>query len=94
MDIITGIIIAAVPSVLSGIVLAVVSKKSEFRQADSRWGSLPYPTSTYKFAGNGCGCCAVAHCAIELKNFKNYTPANFRKYMVQFATKKVTTIKA
>lgn len=64
-----------------------IYNKTIFRQADSRWGSLPYPTSSYKFAGNGCGCCAVTHCAIELENFKNYTPANVRKYMVQFATK-------
>ena len=58
-----------------------------YRQADSRWGSLPYPTKAYKFAGNGCGCCAVTHCAIELDKYKNYTPADVRKYMVQFATK-------
>ena len=64
-----------------------IYNKTIFRQADSRWGSLPYPTSSYKFAGNGCGCCAVTHCAIELENFKNYTPADVRKYMVQFATK-------
>ncbi len=58
-----------------------------FRQADSRWGSLPYPTKAYSFAHNGCGCCAVTHCAIEIDKFKNYTPADVRKYMVQFATK-------
>ena len=63
-----------------------IYNKKIFRQADSRWGSLPYPTSSYRFAGNGCGCCAVTHCAIELENFKNYTPADVRKYMVQFAT--------
>lgn len=58
-----------------------------FRQADSRWGSLPYPTKAYSFAHNGCGCCAVTHCAIEVDKFKNYTPADVRKYMVQYATK-------
>lgn len=58
-----------------------------YRQADSRWGSLPYPTKSYRFAGNGCGCCAVTHCAIEQDKYKNYTPADVRKYMVQFATK-------
>ena len=58
-----------------------------YRQADSRWGSLPYPTKAYSFAGNGCGCCAVTHCAIELDKYKNYTPADVRKFMVQFATK-------
>ena len=58
-----------------------------YRQADSRWGSLPYPTKAYSFAHNGCGCCSVTHCAIELDKYKNYTPADVRKYMVQFATK-------
>ena len=61
--------------------------KTIYRQADSRWGSLPYPTSSYKFASNGCGCCAVTHCAIENPKYANYTPADVRKYMVQFATK-------
>lgn len=58
-----------------------------YRQADSRWGSLPYPTKAYSFAHNGCGCCAVTHCVIELPQFWNYTPADVRKYMVQYATK-------
>ena len=64
-----------------------VLNKTIYRQADSRWGSLPYPTKAYSFANNGCGCCAVTHCAIEIEKFKNYTPADVRKYMVQFATK-------
>ena len=64
-----------------------IYNKTIFRQADSRWGSLPYPTKSYSFAHNACGCCSVTHCAIELEQFKNYTPADVRKYMVQFATK-------
>ena len=58
-----------------------------YRQADSRWGSLPYPTKRYSFAGNGCGCCAVLHCVIEQDKYKNYTPKDIRPYMVQYATK-------
>ena len=58
-----------------------------YRQADSRWGGLPYPTKAYSFAHNGCGCCSVTHCAIELTKYWNFTPADVRKYMVQFATK-------
>ena len=58
-----------------------------YRQGDSRWGSLPYPTKAYTFAHNGCGCCSVTHCAIENPKYANYTPADVRKYMVQFATK-------
>jgi len=60
-----------------------------FRQYDSRWGSLPYPTKAYSFAGNGCGCCACTHLIIEQDKYKNYTPKNVRPYMVNqgFATK-------
>lgn len=60
--------------------------KTIFRQADSRWGSLPYPTSRYKFASNGCGCCSVTHCAIENPTYAKLTPADVRKFMVQYAT--------
>lgn len=58
-----------------------------YRQGDSRWGSLPYPTKSYSFAHNACGCCSVLHCAIEVENFKDMMPPEIRKYMVQFATK-------
>lgn len=60
-----------------------------FRQYDSRWGSLPYPTKSYSFSGNGCGCCACTHLIIEQDKYKNYTPKNVRLYMVNqgFATK-------
>jgi len=59
-----------------------------YRQADSRWGNLPYPIKRYSFAGNGCGCCACLHVLIELEKYKNWTPKDLRPYMVQqgFAT--------
>lgn len=58
-----------------------------FRQADSRWGSLPYPSKPYTLARSGCGCVAVTHCAIEQQKYWNYTPKDVRPYMVQFATR-------
>lgn len=60
-----------------------------YRQADSRWGSLPYPTKAYKFGSNGCGCCACVHNIIEIPKYANYTPKDVRPYMVGqgFATK-------
>ena len=58
-----------------------------YRQTDSRWGSLPYPTKAYSFAHNACGCCSVLHCAIEIENFKDMLPPEIRKFMVQYATK-------
>lgn len=64
-------------------------RSSIFRQYDSRWGSLAYPTKAYSFSGNGCGCCACTHLIIEQDKYKNYTPKNVRPYMVDqgFATK-------
>lgn len=58
-----------------------------YRQADSRWSKLPYPTKSYSFGGNGCGACAVLHCIIELPEYANWTPKNIQPYMKQFATK-------
>lgn len=60
-----------------------------YRQADSRWGSLPYPTKAYSFAGNGCGCCACTHNIIEIPKYAKYTPKDVRPYMVAqgFATR-------
>ena len=60
-----------------------------YRQADSRWGSLPYPTKAYRFASNGCGCCSCVHNIIEIPKYANYTPKDVRPYMVAqgFATK-------
>ena len=59
-----------------------------YRQGDSRWGSLPYPTYAYSFAGNGCGCCACTHVIIEQARYSKYTPKDVRPYMVKqgFAT--------
>ena len=63
--------------------------KAIYRQTDSRWSSLPYPTKSYSFGGSGCGCCACTHVIIEQDKYKNYTPKDVRPYMVDhgFATK-------
>lgn len=53
-----------------------------YKQADSRWGSLPYPTKKSTFSGNGCGCCACLHDLIELDKYKDWTPKELRPYMV------------
>jgi hypothetical protein len=58
-------------------------RKSIFRQYDSRWGSLPYPTKKYPFSGYACGCCACTHLIIEKEKYKNYTPKSIRPYMIK-----------
>lgn len=53
-----------------------------FRQYDTRWGSLKYPSGKYTMKSSGCGCCACTHLIIEQDEYKNYTPKNVRTYMV------------
>lgn len=58
-----------------------------YRQADSKWGGLKYPSKPYTIARSGCGDCAVNHCVMEQPKYANYTPASTRPYMVQYATR-------
>lgn len=57
--------------------------KTIFKQLDSQWSSLPYPTKNSTFGGNGCGCCACTHIAIEQPSKKNWTPKKLRSWMVK-----------
>ena len=52
-----------------------------YKQADSRWGSKPYPSGS-TMSGCGCGCVACTHVVIEQEKYKNYTPENLRPWMV------------
>lgn len=53
-----------------------------YKQMDSRWSSKPYPTKRSSFGGNGCGCCACVHVAIEQESKKNWTPESLRPWMI------------
>ena len=57
--------------------------KTIYKQLDSRWASLPYPTKASSFGGNGCGCVACVHIAIEQKAKKDWTPKTLRPWMVK-----------
>ena len=57
--------------------------KTLFKQADSRWGSKPYPSKGSSFAGNGCGCVACTHLIIENQQYKSLTPEPVRQWMVK-----------
>lgn len=59
--------------------------KKIYKQYDSKWANLPYPTKASSFSGNACGCCSVLHCIIEMDKYKNYTPKDIQPYMKQHA---------
>lgn len=59
--------------------------KKIYKQYDSKYANLAYPTKASSFSGNACGCCSVLHCIIEMDKYKNYTPKDIQPYMKQFA---------
>ena len=54
-----------------------------YKQLDSRWSSLPYPTKGSSFGGNGCGCCACTHIAIEQNSKRNWNIQPLRRWMIK-----------
>lgn len=59
--------------------------KKIYRQYDSRWGGLPYPTKKINLSNSGCGCLAVYHVAIENPKYKDLTVKQCWRYMKQFS---------
>ena len=57
--------------------------KTIYKQLDSRWSALPYPTRNSSFGANGCGCCSCVHIAIEQPWKSDWTPATLRPWMVK-----------
>lgn len=60
----------------------MMMNKTIWRQADSRWGSKPYPTKDCTMSGAGCGCVACTHVAMEQDRYANWTPEALRPWMV------------
>ena len=54
-----------------------------FKQTSSKYAKLAYPTKNSSFGGNGCGCCACVHVAIEQPSKRDWTPATLRSWMVK-----------
>lgn len=54
-----------------------------YKQLDSRWSKLPYPTKNSTFGANGCGCCACTHVAIEQESKRNWNIKPLYRWMVK-----------
>lgn len=52
------------------------------RQLDPDVANWPYPTKSSSFGGNGCGCCACYHIAIEQPWKEDYSLNTLRKWMI------------
>lgn len=59
--------------------------KTIYRQTNSKWSKLPYPTKASSFGGNGCGACAVLHTIMERPKYWDWTPKDIQPYMKTLA---------
>lgn len=57
--------------------------KTLYKQHDSRWRYLAYPTKSCNVGHAGCGLVACTHMAIEQASKQNWTPKKLRPYMVK-----------
>lgn len=54
-----------------------------FRQANSKWGSMAYPSKPYDMAGSGCGPSSCAEVIVSNPKYKNVTPKDTGSWMVK-----------
>ena len=59
--------------------------KTIYRQFDSRWGSLPYPSKKTNLSNAGCGCLSVFHCAIENPKYAKLTVKQCQQFMLKYS---------
>lgn len=58
-----------------------------YRQGDTRWAGIKYPSKPYTIGRSGCGLMALLHCLMENPKYCNYTPKDIVGYMRQYATR-------
>lgn len=59
--------------------------KTNYKQYDTRWASLPYPRRPYTIKSCGCGEVAICNVITGTEKYKNATPKTIRDYCAQFA---------
>ena len=59
--------------------------KTNYKQYDTRWASLPYPKKPYTIKGCGCGEVAICNTIIEMQKYASQTPKTIQPYCKQYA---------
>ena len=59
--------------------------KASYKQYDTRWSKLPYPTKKWTIGNSGCGEVSTCNTIIEMTNEANQTPKTIQPYCVQYA---------
>lgn len=59
--------------------------KTNYKQYDTRWASLPYPKKPWVIKDCGCGEVSICNCIIEMNQYINETPKTIQPYCKQFA---------
>ena len=59
--------------------------KTNYKQYDTRWNYLPYPTKRWNIGNSGCGEVSICNCIIEMNKWFKETPKTIQPYCVQYA---------
>lgn len=58
---------------------------TNYKQYDTRWSALPYPTKRWNIGNSGCGEVTICNLIIEMNKWLNQTPKTIQPYCVQYA---------
>ena len=56
-----------------------------YKQYDTRWDYMPYPTRRWNIGNSGCGEVSICNIIIEMNKWLNDTPKTIQPYCVQYA---------
>lgn len=59
---------------------------TNYKQYDTRWSALPYPTKRWNIGNSGCGEVTICNLIIEMNKWLNQTPKTIQPYCVQYAS--------
>lgn len=63
----------------------MIMNNTNFKQYDTRWGTLGYPKKPWYIRNCGCGEVSICNIIIEMNKFAGQTPKTIQPYCVQFA---------
>ena len=58
---------------------------TNYKQYDTRWCNLPYPTKRWNIGNSGCGEVSICNTIIEMSKQAKQTPKTIQPYCVQYA---------
>ena len=65
--------------------MVMIMNNTNFKQYDTRWGTLGYPKKPWYIKNCGCGEVSICNIIIEMNKYAGQTPKTIQPYCVQYA---------